>query len=172
MAVFDESESPPGIEGKKEAVLMAGRTRMLLAVVTVVILTCAAREARAACSDCATTCASGCIADGGCSSYSSTDCSGGVATCYYQCRDGAHGWADCGCGGGSPIFKKRPVNPAPTKGFSKQPAKPVQAATAAQPVKPVQPVITARAAKPVSSAKPERQAKPEKPASPCSAQGD
>jgi len=156
---------PPGIEGNKEADLMARRTLMLLAFAAVVCFAGATREAQAACSSCATTCASGCIADGGCLTYSSTQCSGGVSTCYYQCRNGSYGYQDCGCGAGSPIFKKKPVDPGPNPNNKslKQPTKLIQPVPAAKP---------APAAKPEPPAKAEQPAKPEESAPTGSTQND
>jgi hypothetical protein len=150
---------------------MVKRILMVVAVSTLVCLAGATREVQASCSDCATTCAAGCFADGGCFSYSSTDCSGGISTCYYQCQDGEHAWADCSCGGGSPIFRKRPTQPAPTAKSSIRPGKPVPAAKPAEPAEPQKPV-TEQAAKPVPSVKTDPHAKPEKATPTGSAQSD
>jgi hypothetical protein len=128
------------------------RTSILLTVLTMVFLAGAGREARAAisCSECATACANAC-GTSGVFSCDTLACSGGVGACSWTCRDGSHGYQDCGCstGGGSPIFKKRPVNPAPTKNSSKQTVKPMQAIKPAQAVKPEQ---SAKPAQPATSA--------------------
>ena len=122
---------------------MEKRTSILLAVLTMVFLAGAGREAQASnpCyTQCYDTCKAACTARGStCSAYYPEPWPGDLCsgTCGYSCADGYAGNMYCSCGGGSPIFRKFPT--AHTKTGSKQPAKPVQAAKPAQPAKPVLP---------------------------------
>ena len=93
---------------------MRRRIPIVLMAVAFVMLLAPMQQAMAveSCSYCQSNCEYYCAINGLACFQSVADC--GTGTCNFQCSVGGWHWGNCGCPTGSPIFRKKPIQPAPT----------------------------------------------------------